>query len=167
MIQSFSRCFIGLGSNLGEPQNQVKSAIDRLDSREDCRVYRRSSYYVSKPVGFADQPDYINAVCVLETTLDTQQLLAALLNIEQMMGRIRTDLPNRPRKIDLDLLLYGTQRVDTPDLIIPHPRMHERRFVLEPLVELAPDTFIPGKGRATDYLEKCLNQEVVKIDHSD
>lgn len=155
--------YIGIGSNLDDPRSQVQAAMDTLDVHENCNVIRRSSLYTSEPVGFADQPDFVNAVCALSTTLDPYQLLCELLDTEKKIGRIRSHLPNRPRRIDLDLLLYSTRQINSPNLIVPHPRMHERRFVLEPLVEIAPDEIIPGKGFARFLLEECKDQEVVRI----
>ncbi len=155
--------YIGIGSNLDDPQSQVQAALDALDAHEHCDVIRRSSLYTSEPVGFADQPDFINAVCSLTTTLEPYQLLCELLDMEKTIGRVRSHLPNRPRRIDLDLLLYSTRQINSLDLIVPHPRMHERRFVLEPLVEIAPDEIIPGKGFAKFLLKECKGQEVVRI----
>ncbi len=155
--------YIGIGSNLDDPQSQVQAAMDALDVHENCNVIRRSSLYTSEPVGFADQPDFVNAVCALSTTLEPYQLLCELLDMERKIGRVRSHLPNRPRRIDLDLLLYSTRQINSLNLIVPHPRMHERRFVLEPLVEIAPDEIIPGKGLARNILEECKDQEVVRI----
>ena len=155
--------YIGVGSNLDSPQKQVRSAMDELDSLESCRIIGRSSLYITKPVGFAQQPDFVNAVCKITTGLDPQRLLSRLLDIEESMGRVRGALPNRPRRIDLDLLLYGTQQINTPELIVPHPRMHERRFVLEPLIEVDQNAVIPGKGNAKELFEECIAQEVVKV----
>lgn len=137
--------------------------MSTLDMHKHCNVIRQSSLYSSEPVGFADQPEFVNAVCALATTLEPLQLLRALLEMEQEIGRVRSHLPNRPRRIDLDLLLYSTQQVSFPNLIVPHPRMHERRFVLEPLVEIAPDAIIPGKGTAELLLEQCMDQGVTRI----
>ncbi len=155
--------YIGIGSNLDDPQYQVQAALDALDAHENCNVIRQSSLYTSEPVGFADQPDFVNAVCALKTTLEPVQLLCELLDMEKTIGRVRSHLPNRPRRIDLDLLLYSTQQINSPNLIVPHPRMHERRFVLEPLVEIAPDEIIPGRGIAKYLLEECKDQAVVRI----
>ena len=155
--------YIGIGSNLDDPQGQVRAALDALEVHDHCNVIHRSSLYASEPVGYADQPEFVNAVCAIETILEPHQLLYQLLNMEKIFGRVRTHLPNRPRRIDLDLLLYSTRQINSPDLTVPHPRMHERRFVLEPLVEIAPDEIIPGKGIASQLLEKCKDQEVVRI----
>lgn len=111
----------------------------------DTRLARMSSLYRSAPVGYIDQPDFINAVALIETALTPRMLLDALLQIEQRLGRVR-DFPNAPRTLDLDLILYGDTVCAEPALTIPHPRMHERTFVLVPLAEIAPDTVVPGRG---------------------
>ena len=155
--------YIGVGSNLDNPKKQVRSAMDELDSLESCSIVQRSSLYITEPMGFAQQPNFVNAVCKITTILDPHRLLAQLLDIEETMGRVRGNLPNRPRRIDLDLLLYGTRQINTQELIVPHPRMHERRFVLEPLVEVDRNAVIPGKGRAMELFEECITQEVVRV----
>jgi 2-amino-4-hydroxy-6-hydroxymethyldihydropteridine diphosphokinase len=123
---------------------------------------RRSSLYRSAPVGYADQPDFVNAVAQLETALPAARLLAELQAIEARHGRNRS-FANAPRTLDLDLLLFGTATLDTGDLVVPHPRMHERAFVLQPLVEIAPDIDIPGHGTAARLLQRCQDQSVEKL----
>lgn len=154
--------YIGLGANLNDPAAQIEHAFDELDRISDTRLIARSSLYVSAPVGFVDQPDFINAVAQLETTLAPRALLAALLEIEQRHGRARS-FRNAPRTLDLDLLLYGAAHFDEDHLTLPHPRMTERAFVLRPLTELAPNLVIPGRGRAADWIAECADQSVAPL----
>ena len=151
--------YIGLGANLDDPAAQVEYAFGELARMPDTQLAARSSLYVSAPVGYDRQPDFINAVAKLETGLSPRALLAALLDIEHRHGRERT-FRNAPRTLDLDLLLYGTARFHEQGLSLPHPRMHERAFVLEPLMEIAPDMDIPGQGRAKDRLALCGTQQI-------
>jgi len=155
--------FIGLGANLGEPQRQVRQAFRELDAIPHTRVVRASSLYRSAPLGYADQPSFVNAVVQVQTALPAERLLAELQAIEAAHGR-RRSFANAPRTLDLDLLLFGDAALDAPGLKIPHPRMHERAFVLRPLVEIADDIAIPGRGSAMAFLEKCKNQGVEKVD---
>jgi 2-amino-4-hydroxy-6-hydroxymethyldihydropteridine diphosphokinase len=154
--------YVGLGSNLDEPENQVEQALLELDRLPHSRLVGRSSLYRSAPVGFAGQPDFVNAVGRLETGLPADRLLAALQDIESRHGRTRS-FANAPRTLDLDLLLFENLQLRTPRLTVPHPRMHERAFVLKPLVEISPEVSIPGLGPARDFLEKVENQAVEKI----
>lgn len=142
---------IGLGANVGQPRAQLEAAIAALAQLPDTRLLRRSSLYRTAPMGKADQPDFINAVAMITTSLSALVLIAHLLEIEHKHGRHRAE-KNGPRTLDLDLLLYGDDIICGPELTVPHPRMHERRFVLEPLLELDPDCNIPGRGRAADWL---------------
>lgn len=139
--------FVALGSNLNDPRRQVEAGFAALAELPETVCRARSSLYATTPVGYADQPDFINAVAAIETALAAHALLDALLEIERRHGRNRT-FPNAPRTLDLDLLLYGEQVIDEPDLIIPHPRMHQRAFVLMPLAEIAPDAVVVGHGTA-------------------
>jgi 2-amino-4-hydroxy-6-hydroxymethyldihydropteridine diphosphokinase len=150
---------IGLGANLNDPAAQVEYALAELDRLPGTRLVVRSSLYASAPVGYVDQPDFINAVAQVETTLAPHALLAALLDIEHRHGRERS-FRNAPRTLDLDLLLYNGAHFHEEGLTLPHPRMHERAFVLLPLLEIAPDTLIPGRGRAADWLAGCSGQPV-------
>ena len=161
---SQARAFVAIGSNLDHPSRQVILAMDVLDQTDQCSVIRRSSLYVTEPVGFDDQPKFVNAVCLVSTVFDPLNLLKHLLEVEKQFGRIRDELPNRPRIIDLDLLIYGNEQIDSLELSLPHPRMHERRFVLQPLIEISPDVRIPGQGLAADWLLKCTNQIVQPIE---
>lgn len=157
-----ANAFIGLGGNLQDPQAQVARALRDLDRLPSSRVIRRSSLYRSAPVGYADQPDFVNAVAELETTLAPRALLAELLAIEKRYGRIR-EFQNSPRTLDLDLLLYGDLVLREAGLTLPHPRMHERSFVLVPLREIAPDATIPGVGAVKSLPAcdpRCLNRLV-------
>ena len=134
--------FVGLGSNLQDPVRQVESAFDELDRLPHTRVVKRSSLYRTAPVGHAEQPDFVNAVAQLETALPADRLLDELQAIEARHGRVRS-FRNAPRTLDLDLLLYGKLVLSTERLTLPHPRMRERAFVLDPLREIAPDLEIP------------------------
>lgn len=154
--------YIGLGANLNDPAAQIEQALVELDRLSDTRLVARSSLYASAPVGYADQPDFINAVAQLETILAPRALLAALLDIEQQHGRARS-FRNAPRTLDLDLLLYGAAHFHEDDLTLPHPRMTERAFVLLPLTEIAPELVIPGRGRAADWLTACAAQHVTPL----
>lgn len=139
--------FIALGANLDDPARQVERAFPELARLPQTRLLARSSLYLTKPVGYTDQPDFINAVALIETELPAWQLLEHLLAIEQRHGR-RREFRNAPRTLDLDLLLYDDLVMHEPGLTLPHPRMHERAFVLTPLLEIAPDCAIPGIGPA-------------------
>lgn len=156
------RAFIGLGANLGDPESQVRRAIAELGTLPRTRLLASSSLYRSAPVGVAEQPDFVNAVAKIETALAARELLDELLAMEARFGRERPT-PGAPRTLDLDLLLYGDQVIAEPGLDVPHPRMHERAFVLAPLAEIAADTAIPGKGRARLLLEACADQKVERI----
>ncbi|HBH35101.1 MAG TPA: 2-amino-4-hydroxy-6-hydroxymethyldihydropteridine diphosphokinase [Gammaproteobacteria bacterium] len=142
--------YIGLGSNLDHPRQQLKDALAELDALENTALLTASSLYRSPPMGPPDQPDYINAVAQIETMLQPRQLLEALQGIEQAHHRIRTRHWGE-RTLDLDLLLYADLEMLTPQLQIPHPGITERTFVLLPLLEIAPEIVIPGKGQAKNY----------------
>ena len=141
-----TRAYVGLGANLGDREATIRAAVAALPG-----VVAVSELRETDPVGVADQPCFLNGVAALETELSARELLDALLEIEHQLGRERRERWG-PRTIDLDLLLYGEERVDEPGLTVPHPRLHERRFALEPLAELAPDALIPGRGRVVDAL---------------
>ncbi len=144
-----SRAVIALGSNLENPVQQVEAALAAIAELPGVALLRRSSCYQTAPVGYADQPDFINAVCEVETTLAPQALLAALLEVEQAFGRVRT-FRNAPRVLDLDLLLVEGVVLDTAFLTLPHPRMHQRAFVMLPLAEMAADMQVGAHGAAAD-----------------
>ncbi|MDR0674425.1 MAG: 2-amino-4-hydroxy-6-hydroxymethyldihydropteridine diphosphokinase [Zoogloeaceae bacterium] len=143
--------YIALGSNLDQPIARVRSAIAALDDLPKTRLLRASSLYRTAPVGCLPQPDFINAVAQVATRLSPQALLLALGAQEAAKGRTR-DMPNAPRTLDLDLLLYADETLRTPDLVLPHPRLHLRAFVLIPLHEIAPDLQIPGRGALAAWL---------------
>lgn len=144
--------YIGLGSNLADPRAQVEGALLALAALAATRLLRRSCLYRSAPWGRADQPEFVNAVAQLDTTLAPQSLLDALLAIERDAGRERDTTRWGPRVLDLDILLYGDVVLDEPGLHLPHPHLHERVFVLMPLCEIAPQLQIPGHGRADALL---------------
>ncbi|MDP9231132.1 MAG: 2-amino-4-hydroxy-6-hydroxymethyldihydropteridine diphosphokinase [Actinomycetota bacterium] len=142
-----ARAFVGLGSNLGDPEELIASALELLAGEEGIEVLAVSILRETDPVGFEDQPRFLNGAAELATELAPRELLERLLAIERRLGRIRGEGPRfGPRTIDLDLLLYGEETVQEPGLTLPHPRLHERRFVLEPLAELDPALEVPGRG---------------------
>ena len=155
--------YIGLGSNLENPLQQMKTAINDLQSLADINIVSVSSLYQSPPMGPADQPDYINAVLALETSLNPHQLLDALQSVEQLHGRVRKRHWGE-RTLDLDILLYGDQILDDERLKIPHPGMHERAFVLYPLAEIAPDIEIPGIGTLQKILPSCPQGDLQQVE---
>ena len=136
--------YIGLGANLGDREATIADAVRRLG--EMSCVVRVSRLRETEPVGYVDQPRFLNGVALVETGLAPRRLLENLLEIERRLGRTRAGPRFGPRTIDLDLLLYGDEAVDEPGLTLPHPRLHERRFVLEPLAELQPGLVVPGRG---------------------
>lgn len=145
MAGNTERVFVALGANIGEPQRQVEAGFDALAALAGTRLVQRSSLYRSAPVGYLDQPDFINAVAAIETSLAPRALLDALLEIERLHGRVR-DFANAPRTLDLDIVLYGGRLIQEPGLTVPHTRMAERAFVMLPLAEIAPDVQVPGLG---------------------
>jgi len=155
------RAFIALGSNLQNPAEQVKHAFSEIARLPNTQLVRTSSLYKTAPLGYDNQPDFINAVAEVTTELDALTLLRSLLDIETRNGRERP-FPNAPRVLDLDLLLYDDLMMQTPELTLPHPRMHERGFVLLPLTEIAPTASIPGIGNAQQLADQCPDQGVVR-----
>lgn len=154
--------FVGLGSNLGDPESKLREGLAALSALPQTRIAAASSLYRSAPIGNTVQPDFVNAVARLATGLAPRALLSALLDIETKFGRQRS-FRNAPRTLDLDLLLYDARTIDEPGLTIPHARMHERAFVLVPLLEIAPDCVIPGRGPALEWLERSRDQVVKRI----
>lgn len=154
--------YIGIGSNLENPRAQVLRALDELAEVPETRVTARSSLYRTAPIGHAAQPDFINAVAALDTQLPAEALLRELQSLEARHHRKRS-FPNAPRTLDLDLLLYGDAQIDKPGLNVPHPRMHERAFVLQPLLEIAPRVQIPKHGAASQCLAASAGQKVERI----
>lgn len=155
--------YVGMGANLGDPKAQLEAAWQALGRIPRTKALARSRLYRSAPVGYESQPDFLNCVAKLDTDLDARSLLEHLEQVEHDLGRKRS-FRNAPRSIDLDLLLYGEQKIDTPRLTVPHPRMHERAFVLAPLAELEPEIRIPGRGPAADLLRACGDQRVERVD---
>ena len=135
--------YLGLGANLGDRRENIRTALRKLGDLPTMKVMRVSSLYETAPVGVTDQPDFLNLVAAAWTSLAPQALLDRLLHIENQMGRVRTERWG-PRVIDIDLLLYGSERVALPGLTVPHPRLRERSFALVPLAEIAPELALPG-----------------------
>ena len=147
-----ARAYIGLGANLGPREVTILRAVELLGAEEGIDVLELSQLRETEPVGLTEQPAFSNGAVAVETTLAPRQLLDVLLRIERELGRTRDGERWGPRTIDLDLLVYGDEVVDEPGLRIPHPRLHERRFALEPLAELEPELEIPGLGQVSDAL---------------
>ena len=181
------RVYVALGSNLGDPAAQVRAGAQALGKLPGTRLVRCSSLYRTAPVGITDQPDFINAVCAADTSMPAGAFMQALLDIERAQGRQR-DIPTAmdggsagreavppgtnagavfrpggPRTLDLDLLLYGELACHEPGLTLPHPRLHERAFVLYPLSEIAPGLSIPGRGQVETLLAGCAGQAVERL----
>jgi 2-amino-4-hydroxy-6-hydroxymethyldihydropteridine diphosphokinase len=156
------RCFVALGANLGDPLATVSAAIQALRGLDCAEFVAASSLYRTAPVGLRHQPDFINAVVELVAVSPAPTLLQALFDIEARFGRVRS-AKNAPRTLDLDLLLYGDEVRDDPALTLPHPRLHERAFVLAPLAELAPRLEIAGRGRVDELLRHCADQRIERL----
>ena len=146
------RAYVGLGANLGEREETIRRALELLAETAGVAVTRVSALRETEPWGRVAQPRFLNGVAELETTLDPETLVGVLLDVERRLGRVRDGARWGPRAIDLDLLLHGVTELDVPGLTLPHPRLHERLFVLEPLAELAPDAIVPGRGRVEGLL---------------
>jgi 2-amino-4-hydroxy-6-hydroxymethyldihydropteridine diphosphokinase len=145
--------YVGLGANLGDRESTLRRAVELLDEEPGVDVVAVSSFRETDPVGYTDQPRFLNAAVALATDLPPGVLLERLLAVEQALGRVREGVPRYgPRLCDLDLLVYGGETVDEPDLVVPHPRLAERRFALEPLVELDPELELPDGRRVADLL---------------
>jgi len=158
--------YIGLGSNLSQPRLQLENARQAMQSLASTREIVCSSYYRSAPMGPADQPDYVNAVAALETALDPLELLHALQAIENAQGRVRTGQRWGARTLDLDILLYGDEIIDHPELKVPHPGISQREFVLYPLQEIAPENLvIPGLGSLAELVASCPTRGLNRINH--
>jgi 2-amino-4-hydroxy-6-hydroxymethyldihydropteridine diphosphokinase len=157
------RAYIGLGANLGDPRGQILAALAALANLPATYLAAQSSFYCSAPLGYTEQPAFINAVARIETGLAPRALLDALLAIELGLGRDRS-FANAPRRLDLDLLLYDQQVIGETGLQVPHPRMHTRAFVLAPLAEIAPEIDIPGQGPIAPLLAACAGQTIEKLE---
>jgi 2-amino-4-hydroxy-6-hydroxymethyldihydropteridine diphosphokinase len=150
-----ARTFIGLGGNLGDREGTLRAAVRRLGGLPGTAVTRLSTFRDTEPVGYLDQPRFLNGVAEVETRLSPRELLDELLELERAFGRDRSASPPQgPRTLDLDLLLYGDETIAEPGLVVPHPRLHERAFVLEPLAELDPCLVVPGRGPVEALLSK-------------
>jgi 2-amino-4-hydroxy-6-hydroxymethyldihydropteridine diphosphokinase len=147
-----SRAYVGLGANLGDRERTLRAAVDALAAEDGIEVVAVSTLRATDPVGVGDQPRFLNGAAELETTLTARELLDRLLAVEQRFGRVRVPGEHGPRTLDLDLLLYGDEELDESGLTVPHPRLHERMFVLEPLAELAPGLVVPGRGEVESLL---------------
>ena len=156
------RAYLGVGANLGAAEATVASALAELDEIPDVHVVARSSLYRTAPVGHVEQPDFINAVVALDTRLAPRDLLTAALRLERAHGRQRS-FAGAPRTLDLDVLLYGEETVTEPGLVIPHPRMHLRAFVLVPLLEIDAQALVPGEGPARDLLARLDTRGVARL----
>ena len=160
------RCFVALGANLGDPVATIRAALAALRELPQTKLVAASSLYRTAPVGLTHQPDFINAVVEVTTVLPAPTFLAELFAIEARFGRRRdfaTPVPNAPRTLDLDLLLYSDLVSDDAQLILPHPRMHQRAFVLAPLAEIAPQLVIPDLGAVSDWLAQCADQRIERL----
>ena len=156
--------YIGLGSNLGDPARQLTDALRELTALPCTTLVTQSSFYRSKALGQQDQPDYINAAARLETSLPAVVLMQELLGIERRHGRVRGSERWQARTLDLDLLLYDQDQIMTEGLVVPHPEIAKRNFVLMPLAEITPDLDIPGLGRVSDMLARIGRADIEKID---
>lgn len=161
MIATWIACYIGIGSNLGDAQDNVRRAITRVGELNDTRLTGQSSLFRTAPVD-AVGDDYINAVVRIESSLPAAQLLQALQSIEQDFGRERP-YRNAPRTLDLDILLYGQQAIASESLVVPHPRLTQRAFVLIPLLQIDPLIAIPGQGPAHSFVPGVAGQAIQKI----
>ena len=165
MTDVMVRAYVGLGSNLDDPLAQIRQALRELDGLDRVRLVQVSSLYRSRPMGPGDQPDYLNAVAALDTRLDAENLLLLLQGIEEFHHRVRSGQRWGPRTLDLDLLLYDDQRIDSPHLRVPHYGLAERNFVLYPLAEIAPPELeVPGLGPLRELLAGCPDTGLERLD---
>lgn len=164
MSKPFVSAYVGLGSNMGDPSAHVSQAIKELTAIDNSRLVEASCLYLSAPMGPQDQPDYINAVAHLETRLTPLELLHELQRIEAEHGRVRIDGERwGPRSLDLDLLLYGNEIIESEELTVPHVGLHERNFVLFPLFEIAPELRLPDNRRLLELLNACPLEGLERI----
>jgi len=149
-----TRAYVGLGANLGDREGTLRRAVELLDEVAGIEVVASSELRETEPVGVVDQPAFLNGAVAVETSLSARELLDSLLRVELLLGRARDGERWGPRTVDLDLLVYGDEVVDEPGLHVPHPRLHERRFALEPLAELDPALVVPGHGAVSALLTR-------------
>jgi 2-amino-4-hydroxy-6-hydroxymethyldihydropteridine diphosphokinase len=147
-----TRAYVGLGANLGDREHTLRAAVDALATEDEIDVVAVSTLRETEAIGVGEQPNFLNGAVALDTALSARELLERLLAVEQRFGRVRVAGEHPPRTLDLDLLLYGDEQIDEPGLTVPHPRLHERRFVLEPLAELVPGLVVPGRGSVESLL---------------
>ncbi|MSQ21438.1 MAG: 2-amino-4-hydroxy-6-hydroxymethyldihydropteridine diphosphokinase [Betaproteobacteria bacterium] len=166
MSTGSTNALIGLGANLGDARGTIIQAVAAIARFEATTFVACSSHYSTAPLGYEDQPPFVNAVAKFATFLAPHVLLDNLQELERQYGRQRS-FPNAPRTLDLDLLLYGSTVLSSPTLTLPHPRMCERAFVLIPLVEICPSIEIPGRGRASEHLAQVVRQHVVRLAERD
>lgn len=155
------RAYIGLGANLDEREAALRAAVAALGAADGIEVVAVSTFRETEPVGYLDQPRFLNGAVAVDTTLAPRELLGALLAVERSLGRTREGPRFGPRTIDLDLLLYGDESLDEPGLTVPHPRLHERAFALDPLAELDPALVVPGHGPLETLRSKLSAQRGV------
>lgn len=160
-MSELKSAIIALGSNLNDPESQIRAALQALAAHPHIELGQTSSFYITAPVGYDEQPDFVNAVCTVKTTLEGAALLAVLNHIEADFGRERT-FRNAPRTLDLDIIDYNGECSDDPNLTLPHPRAHERSFVMVPLAEILPDFVLGSHGKATD-LALALGMEGIRL----
>lgn len=153
--------YVGLGSNLGDKAANIKQALALLDTAAGVRLMRVAPSYRTAPVGYTKQDWFINTVAEIHTELAPHILLTLLLVLEKKLGRVRLQRWG-PRTIDLDLLLYGREIIATKELVVPHPHMHERAFVMVPLADLAPDIVIPGRGKAAELAQLLAQEQIIE-----
>lgn len=159
-----TKAMIALGANLGDPLRALQTALEKIDAIEQTRLLQKSSFYRTAPVD-SSGPDYVNAVALVQTQLQAPRLLQALFEIENAAHRVRpVGVHNAPRTLDLDLLLYGDAVLESDFLTLPHPRMHQRAFVLVPLLEIAPEIEIPGLGPAKAFLHDVQDQRIERLE---
>lgn len=163
-MERWRPAYVGLGSNLSDPATQVRKALAALPHLPDTRLVARSRLWTSPPLGPAGQPDYVNAAAGLLTRLEPRQLLDALRSVERAMGRAVPAQRWGPRIIDLDLLVYGRLEIEEPGLVLPHPGVHQRDFVLYPLAEFAPSLWVPGRGRVAPLARQVGNRGLAVLD---
>jgi 2-amino-4-hydroxy-6-hydroxymethyldihydropteridine diphosphokinase len=159
------RAAVALGSNLDGPEERVRLAFAEVGALPSTRLLARSALYRTAPVGFLDQPAFINACALVETALGPRELLDGLLAIERRHGRVR-GIPDGPRTLDLDIVLYGDLALHEHGLTLPHPRAHERAFVLAPLLDVWPDAIIPGRGAAASFRTAVRDQAIERLPES-